>query len=301
LIASGVLLLILGPSARALAQACPPAVRLSGDRALIGSVSPALVDRGIALDAGGCLSVSVNLERRGHTMIVSIAEGDDSSGGPFTRRAVTDARTAATVIESWVRTDLEAPLLARRQIAGADPRDLGAVAMDAAPPARARGIQVFAAGETAWASDRSRWLGLEVGGCVMLGPVCGSARARFAAVLHGPGRWANNLDRHGVELLLGAELPLRLGAAVMSPGLALGVGWIHTFEEGSSRGEEIGGLRAEGRLALAWPVGERLALELALSLEITQAEHVEISSPEPLPIQPRWLGRLGAGLRFAGL
>jgi hypothetical protein len=236
-------------------------------------------------------------------MIVSIATEGDKPGDHLVERAVTDARTAATVIESWVRTDVQAPLLARHQIDDAGPGDLvpraAVVVAPSAPPAR--GVQLFAAGETALASDSSTWLGVELGACVMLGPVCASARARFASVAQGPERWQRDLERHGVELLLGADLPRRIGRAVLSPGLAVGVGWIHTHEEGSPRRESIGGLRVQGRLALSYPMTRRLAAELALSFEVTETEHVETSSPEPLPPEPRWLGRLGAGIRFEGL
>lgn len=286
------------------ARACPPTVRLAGDRALIAAVAPVLIDRGIATETNGCLAVSVNLEPRGRAMIVSIATDGDQLRDHLVERAVTDTRTAATVIESWVRTDLQAPLLARHPM-GDDtgPKKLVPVpAVGVAPSAPpARGVHVFAAGETALASDSSTWFGLELGACVMLGPACASARGRFATVGRGPERWRRDLERHGVELLLGADLPRRIGRAVLSPGLAAGVGWIHTHEEGSPRRESIGGLRAQGRLALSYPLTRHLAAELALSFEVTDTEHVETSSPEPLPPEPRWLGRLGAGMRFEGL
>ena len=51
----------------------------------------------------------------------------------------------------------------------------------------------------------------------MLGPVCAGARARFAVVADQPGRRTS--DRHGFEVLLGADLPLRVGLVTVSPGV----------------------------------------------------------------------------------
>jgi hypothetical protein len=297
-------------------RSCPPAARLTGDAELIDAVAAVLAERGVAPAEGGeCPSIDVDLRREGTAMIVSAGPGD----GPPVRRAVSDVRTAATVIESWVRTDVEAPLLAGPASAAA----WAASEPDAAAPASARAavgslaptvaavaagapdarrVQVFTIAETSLASDRTSWVGAQIGACVMLGPLCASARARFATVAGGPGPWQSSLDRRGVELLLGADLPLRLGAATLSPGAALGVGWIHTHEEAARHVEgETGGLRAEAHLALSFPIRSRLAVELALSLDVTQATHVETSLPEVLPDEPRLLGRLGAGVRFGGL
>src|SRR5450432_683376 len=93
------------------AEACVPTVRLGGDPTRVAEVSAALAARGVETTAmSGCPVVAVTLEARGKTTLVSMTGSDER----VLSRAVTDARTAATVIESWVRTDVEAPLLARR-------------------------------------------------------------------------------------------------------------------------------------------------------------------------------------------
>ena len=96
-----------------------PAVRLEGNPDLIAVVKATLAERGILTvgadgDDSGRGAVNVKLERRGARIVVFV----DVAGGP-TGREVTDARTAATVIESQVRVDVEAPLLADRPIASA--------------------------------------------------------------------------------------------------------------------------------------------------------------------------------------
>jgi hypothetical protein len=279
------------------AQACPPTVRLSGDPALVAAVTPVLVERGVATAVDACPAVRVELRHRGDLTVVSTA----APGAPPEERVVSDVRTAATVIESWVRTDVDAPLLLRRQREdaelGATPP--GLVASYAQPPAR--DIQVFASVERSLASDGTGWFGLDLGACVMLGPLCASAMARLGVVNDGPGRWGHALDRRAVEVLLGADVPRHLGRVVLSPGAAVGVGWTHTNDEVADTDEETGGLRAEARLALSYPFGDHLVGELALSFEVTQATHLETATPMPLPDEARFFSRLGAGVRFEGL
>jgi hypothetical protein len=323
-----VLIAPLAAAGSARAQACPPAARLSGEAKVVDALAGELDQRGIATHAADCPAIAVAVQRRGDSLVVSTAGGghrdgnDDGDGnadgdgnGDRARpveRVVTDVRTAATVIESWVRTDVEAPLLAARDItlppaaaAAAPPRasmpPLPATLAATAPPSSARGVQLFAIGETSRAIDGTSWLGVQVGACVTLGRACAAARARFAGVAAGPARWQAGLERHGVEVLLGADVPVHFGRATLSPGFAGGVGWTHTHLEGTPRDGETGGLRADFHVALSLPVHARVALELALSFEVTQATHVETSSAEPLPDEPRLFGRLGVGVRFGGL
>src|SRR5689334_18839355 len=91
------------------AWACPPAVRLGGDPEVVAQVTPLLEERGISTAAGECPAVAVLVQRRGRVTLVSPSPAE----GPAVAREVTDVRTVVTVIESLVRTDLEAPLLER--------------------------------------------------------------------------------------------------------------------------------------------------------------------------------------------
>ena len=277
------------------AHACAPTVRLGGDAALVAAVAPVLVERGIATADDACPAMPVELRRRGSLTVVSTA------GAPAAERVVSDVRTAATVIESWVRTDVDAPLLLRRQREDAE---LGAAPPGLVawvPPPPTRDVAVFTSVERSLASDGTGWVGVDLGACLMLGPLCASAMARLGVVTDGPGRWEHELDRRAVEILLGAELPLRFGRLGLSPGLAVGVGWTHTNDDELDTDEETGGLRAEGRVALSYPFAGHLVGELALSFEVTQATHLENASPMPLPDEARFFSRLGAGVRFEGL
>jgi hypothetical protein len=275
------------------ATACARGARLAGDPATVAGVAAILAERGIATELpAACTAVAVRLERDGEAMTVSI-DGREP-------RAVTDAATAATVIESWVRTDVEAPLLAART-PSAQPAPAVAVVVPAPPSGHS--VQWFTLGETAIASDRTSWLGVQMGVCVRLGPVCAAARLRIAGVAGGPGMWEHGLDRRGVELLVGGDIPLSLGRWIIAPGFGGGVGTVFTrlADTEGKMGMEIGGLRADAHVAFAYPVTKRLALELDLSAGLTQATHIESFSPMPLPDVPTALVRFGAGLRYGGL
>ena len=283
------------------AAPCPPSARLAGDASLVTEVSNLLDQRGIPVLA--CASVAVQLERDGARVAVAV-DGREP-------RVVGDSRTAATIIESWVRTDVGDPLLGSRPIV--------AVAETAPPPppslvsdgvvkvpATWRGVQVFALGQTAVASDGTGWVGTEIGACVALGPVCAAARVRIAEVAGGPGPFEQMLDRRGVELLLGGDIPMSLGKLTLSPGFSGGVGAVVTHvadTDGRHMGTEIGGLRFDVHASLTYPLSHRFAAELAVSFDFTQATNVDTFTHDGVefPDVPLFLARIALGLRYGGL
>lgn len=95
------------------ADPCPPSVRLTGDPALVAEIARELGGRGIGVVVDGrCPSPHAHVARRGARLVVVIDNADGSS----TERIVREAGTAATVIESFTRTDVAMPLLATRSI-----------------------------------------------------------------------------------------------------------------------------------------------------------------------------------------
>jgi hypothetical protein len=291
---------VLGHAARA--RAC---AAVDGDPALAASVSELLDARGV------CASVHASIERRGETLVVEV-DGPSGPSGERIERVVTDLGTAATVIESW-STDVSAPLLAARTLAivpAPAPAPVTIERTASATRPAARGVQLFAAGETSYASDHTSWVGIQIGACVMLGPVCAAARVRYATVATGPGMWQGQLDRRGVEVLFGGDIPFRIGSATLSPGFAAGLGSTHTHmdvpmesmaPDGVHMGSETGGLRADIHATLSIPMSPRLALDLSFTFDITQATHVESFSSVPMPDDPLALARFGIGLRYGGL
>ena len=287
-------------SVEAEAAPCPPSARLVGDASLVTEVSGLLDQRGIPVLA--CADVAVDLHRDGERVAVAI-DGREP-------RVVGDPRTAATIIESWVRTDVGDPLLGARPveaIAEAPPPSPAAVGDGMVKvPATWRGVQVFALGQTAVASDGTGWLGTEIGACVTLGPVCAAARVRIAEVAGGPGPFEQMLDRRGVELLFGGDIPMSLGKLTLSPGFSGGVGTVVTHvadTEGRHKGSEIGGLRFDVHASLTYPLSHRFAAELAVSLDFTQATNVETFTQDGVefPDAPLFLARIALGLRYGGL
>jgi hypothetical protein len=274
------------------ARACPPTVLLGGDKTLVSAVAPLLAGRGISTEEGGCPGLAVTLEKRGRATLV-FADAVEEQASP---REVTDARTAATVIESWVRTDVDAPLLARHP--PVDDLEVPVGLVVAAPQAASRPFEVATLGELGVASDRTTLGGFQVSACGMVGRVCVGGRARFGTVIDGPGAWEGPMDREVVDGLVDAELPLRLGPVALSPGLGVGLGWVHTHEEDSRDAKQTAGLRGELHLALVVPLTQHVAFESTLSLELANTLVTERASRERLPDDPKALAHAGLGLRF---
>jgi hypothetical protein len=282
------------------AAACGPAAVVEGDAAAVASVVGLLVQRGIDTDPVGCPAVRARLERRGATIVVNAIDGD---GAPPIERVVTELDAAATVIESWARTDVTSPLLAARHLrTAALPEPATAVATAVTPAAEPRvpprGVQVFLALETSLAEDRSSWIGMQLGVCVMLGPVCAGVRGRVATTSHE--RLEVRTDRQATDVVFGGDIPIRLGKTTLSPGFAAGVGAVHSRVEMAHLGSETFGLRAEAHVAWTIPIWARLSIDLTATVDGTQVTDLERSNGT-LSDEPRLLGRLGAGLRYGGL
>jgi hypothetical protein len=275
------------------AAACPPSVRLDGDRALVAGVSSVLAERGISTIAGACPAVNVTVERRGTAVQVSTTAAE----APSFAREVSDVRTAATVVESLVRTDVEAPLLLHPSMVDRElPDDLITKAPSFPPPR----LHVLALADTSVASDRTTWAGFQLRACGKVGRVCLGASGRYGAVAEGPRDWEDLTDRESFDALADADLPMPLGRFTASPGIGLGLGWIHTQEEAAPDARWTTGVLSEARFGLAYPLGSHVGLTSAISVDFRQPLHAIAPMPVPLPSDPRLLLHLGLGLRFDG-
>jgi hypothetical protein len=230
------------------------------------------------------------LEKKGRATVVSSQLADAL---PIARE-VTDVRTAATVIESWVRSDVEAPLLERRT---ADDAELPDALVAVGRPAPRSTLQFFTTAETGVASDHTDWVGLQIGACLRAGPTCLGARVRVSTVTDGPGKWESAMDRQTVSALANLDLPLPLGPFTVSPGIGLGFGRTHTRQEGSADSKRTLSLRGESHVSLSLPVSDTLSVEALLSLELADALDVDTTSTA-LPDDPTLLARVGVGVRF---
>ena len=291
-------LLFIAILAASLRASAAPCAALGGDPDLVSTVSELLAARGVS-----CSTVKAHLDREHGEIVV---RSDDAVP---TERKVADPATAATVIESWSEHDVVDPLLAARPVvvaaaAATSPTIVVVTAAPpASPPALLRGVQLFGSLETSLANDRTEWLGAQVGACVMVGPICAAARLRFANVADGPGPWSGGLERHGSELLVGGDVPFKIGRALVAPGFGGGIGDVHTRLENGEHGmgSETAGLRADVHATVSYPLSATLALDVSPALDLTQATHSESNAPMPLPDEPLWLVRLGIGLRYGRL
>ncbi|MEO6776013.1 MAG: hypothetical protein ABI467_23835 [Kofleriaceae bacterium] len=278
-----------------------PCGGLHGEAGLVSAVGDLLEQRGV-----NCADVRGEVRLDGASIVVT-REGDTI---PVERR-VADLATAATVIESWSDRNASDPLLASHPIPAivvaaapvAPPPRVVIVERQAPPPPSFHGSQLFAAAETSYANDRTTWAGAQVGGCVVIGPLCAEASVRFANVIDGPAFWTG-LDRRSIEVLIGGDVPISVGAGLLLLGFGGGTGQVHTrvdSRDDHRMASETGGLRAEVHAAYAYPLTRSIALDLAFSLDLTQATRSEKTTTMPLPDEPLLLARLGFGLRWGHL
>ena len=238
---------ILLASIPARADDCEPAVILDGDAVLVAQLGAELAGRGIAV-AGSCSARVARIERRGDLLVVSIADA---------ARTVSEIKTAAAVIESFVRDDVGSPLLAIRFL----PRTHAARAEVTAspPPQLPRGWQFFGGLEASIASDRTPWVGGQIGACRMIGVLCAAVRLRGGAVASDERQWSTTRRKSG-ELLAGFDIPFRIRAYLLTPGVALGFGDILTKSGGEpSRSSNF---RAQLHLTLSVPLTTSLAVDI---------------------------------------
>ena len=266
------------------AGACPAAVKLVGDDDLVAAVAGALHARGIATELPACAAITARVERRDSAIAISI-----DSTQPI-EREVREIETAATVIESFTRDDA-APLLAVREVAR--PAPPVAATVEATPIERKpRGLHLFAGLESALASDSSRWLGLQLGGCWMIDMVCLAVRVRTSSRVD-----ADDMEvrRQSSEALVGVDVPFGRRGWLVTPGIAFG--WSSMVTRGADN-EATNGLRADAHVTVSIPVAARFAVDVQLAANLLQPIHFDEKSENMLPSEPWGFARLGVGLRY---
>lgn len=306
---------------------CAHAVQLEGVPRLVVPLAQALLLRGITKEAPpGCAALSARLEERGARIGLTLIEARRRS-----ERTVANLGTALTAIESFVRSDLSAPLLAAPTLAEQQPAVVPRPQPAPAPPppSAAPRFRVGLMAEAAIDTAGSPWLGADLNACTRIGPLCLGMLFRFAAAL--PLSYKDGLtdQRFASDLYVTADLPLRLGRVTLSPGLGLGLGWqrhlVHghpgspppagTEADSDNDADDYfdeavvndGGMRAEVWLGLAYPLRAGLALEarLALAAAFLDSPSVVLAVAgkelaEPLMAAPWGMLRGGLGLRWSG-
>lgn len=282
---------------------CSLTVALEGDDAVVSEIRDHLTTRGISTDTSTCSGLRAHVERRGEVLVVTFA----APGGALIERVVSDSLTAAVVIESFVRVDAGSPLLARRVVPTVPSTPATSTqpvpVPGSPPPPERRGFHVFGSFDTAFADDRTGWLGMQVGACVMLGAICPAARFRFDVVMAGGRAWDDSIFRNSSELLVGFDVPLSARTWLVVPGVAMGMGGMRTERAdpgtpGVVVKRETTGMRGQLHATVLIPLSAKLAVDLSLAGVLFQETEIDEGQMTPLPRDPWVVFRFGVGLRY---
>jgi hypothetical protein len=247
------------------AVTCPAIANVQGVAEIVESVRVMLRAHGIAVEPSPelarCAERSVHAWLRREPPSRSYALHIEDPFGRTSDRQVSDAETAASLIESWAL-----PLAA----ALAAPSPIPAVVRqetDNLPRAKetpAIHWRLTGALEVAGGSDDSLWYGGTLTGCANVTTLCVGGRLRIARddSVWGPDR---DVTRSGTELLALVTLPLVRHGVRLAPMMGLGVGWVHT---GPPQGEPDNMSRVSDDLALRW--------EAAVNAEIPLSAHLSL-------------------------
>lgn len=281
-IVAGVLL----ASASAAAD-CPPTAISSGDPALVESLSARLAANGIGTHPiDGCPAIRVRVEQRGDRVHLEMADAFARTG----QRQVRDVATAAAIVESWTRHEIEAGVLPELA-----PPESSLLAP--APSHSPAGLAL--AFESSLGGDGSLWLGAALSGCVAVGPTCIGGTLRGARDTRETGDTAGVEHRSDeLQALATVDVPRRVGAFTISPGLGLGYGWsnitathldMHMVPvEQSVTSHE---LRGDVHVSITHAIGRHFAIVGELRGDSALAR-------TDIPGGPRSFVRAGIGIRF---
>ena len=298
-------------------QACPPGVRLLGDEAAAQAVSALLLAAGVQTSGEQhCVTVIAELRREPDGRLgVRLAD----TQGRSTDRLVSDAETAAAVIESWARVDLVAPMLeapaqAVPEVELAAPGQAPSAASK--PETHAGGVPARPRtdfGATAWlgvslANDDSLWTDLSIAACLRVGAACLGAELRgsFDTEVND----ALHTDRGEVAGLLSAEFVLAIPESRwrVSPGFAAGAGYVSS-EVDADGSPEIGHAVSRGDVSMRLGVFAHVAAALVrgvhlsgrLGFEVAPLARTRAESEDGVLIAglPRWYLRFAVGVRYS--
>jgi hypothetical protein len=283
---------------------CPPAAVVQGPPEIVHPIVAILRGHGVTSGPGACSDRMVN---------ASLANDRDTGGyrlhvrdavGHSSDRRVTDAATAASLIESWALAE-DADLLAP-PTTSPDAGDVAAVAP--APPARGPAAHIGLGPEMSISSDDSVWWGGRATGCARIGVLCVGGRAGFARTYRTPASDSDptpgsDLTRTLTDVSALVAWPVRSGRLWATPSLALGGAWLHsraslaplsaTTDDFLVRAEL--GVAAGVTIRGAWSVAADLGGALGATLGSSGREG---ATAVYMPAPPRAFFRAGVGVWY---
>ena len=244
------------------AAACPPVAIVQGPADVVAPIRAILHTRGVASDPTACsaevVHASVTAGAGSKAFILHI---EDAFGRTSDHR-VSDAETAASLIESWALPE-EEHLPSPRPLTpsvGQEPALVRAGVATSSVPWRLLGaLEVGGSGDGAW------WSGAMVSGCRRIASACVGARARVARDDMIETHDRGDVTRTETELLILAGRPFIGRKLTATPMMGLGVGWTH-FEAvppgtdlDAVPSEDLG-VRLEAGASTSMPVSAHLSL-----------------------------------------
>ena len=315
----GVTLVLSCTGAVALAEPCPAIVIVEATPALRDSITTQLTARAIlTIEQVGCTNIRVHLRVDDTGIAIAITD----AVGRTDQRHVPDLATAASLIESWARPELDATLLAVRTVrqprlpstARIAPIETETPVVLEAPATsiavRGPPIRVAVDAGSSLGSDGSVWLDLSGLVCVRFGPVCPGVMARVSQDTEVRGdSEVLSTRRHAIDLGVVLDVPRMHAGWSWTPGVQFGLGFNRrTFAPeigiAMDRVETDGGsLRAGVHLAVAKQVARRwsLGIDVALDTAVVSPADLPDREADRLASQPRNFVRSGIELRYEGL
>jgi hypothetical protein len=233
---------------------------------------------------------------------------------------VATPETVASLIESWVRTDLTAPAFApipriERSTARAEP-DPGVALVRPTPEGAEPSLSLDAALLGAVASDGNFWAGASVGALFRAGGFYVGPSARILTERTGENSAEPEPKRIDAELLANAELPVQAGELIVRPGFGLGLAWHHTrWETGegpndpadqtppgmeSHASDDTLGPRADLHVTVSAPLRAGFLIDFSAAVDLAPLANIG-DAPAGKPPEPwTWIA-LGLGLRWEAL
>lgn len=268
---------------------CPPAVALDGDADLVVVVSKLLVADGYEGAGPACPAERASVARVGERVVVAIADTD----GRRVLRTVDDVATAATLIESFATettTTAVPPVVA---VAVADSEEPTHRVVGRAEPALRTVYGVD--GETAFAADRSLWIGARASACMRVGRWCVGAATRFMHDTEVAGAAESaEVSRMGIDLLVGGQLRVDRGRWTVAPSAYVGLGWLRTTPEDMTLEEhDTGGVRGEVGLAATLHVTDAVGIRIGAVVDATPFAH---GATRDVPAEPSSMIRIAVGI-----
>lgn len=327
---SGLLVLTGGVCARAFAGApneCPSGVVLTGTAAIVEEVGARLEARGLATQAApvdavaqpravgspACPRATATLLLRENSISVELTQSD----GSVARREVSDASTAASLVEAWVNHALWGAALkpawsevAEAPTAARDSAPLLDVSVAPEPPSFVLSGRLG----VAYGGDETLWTSAVVSGCGRLGPVCLGFQVRGA---FDPGISGESDDtraqRGGIDGLATLDLPVTAGAITLRPGIGVGAEWVRTVRRADSQQEgesqiqggelvsvDAAGMRLAASFRIEVPLSTSVAFDGGVSIETSPVGDTDRSTESgvELPGTTRWQLGPSVGLQF---